>query len=48
MSETARIIFGVCGLIGGTAGLVGAFLVWRSGRAAFKDLKERLDLPKGP
>lgn len=48
MSDTVRIAFGLCGLIGGTAGLVGAYIVWRTGRRAFADLKKRLDLPKSP
>jgi hypothetical protein len=32
VNDTAQIIFGLCGLAGGTAGLVGAFLVWRVSR----------------
>jgi hypothetical protein len=32
VSDTVQIVFGLCGLVGGTSGLVGAFLVWRAGR----------------
>ncbi|MFF2100958.1 hypothetical protein [Streptomyces sp. NPDC058202] len=48
MSDAARIAFGLCGLIGGTAGLVGAYLVWKTGRHSIDDLKKRLDLHKAP
>lgn len=47
MSESVQIAFGLCGLIGGTAGLVGAYLVWRSGRRSIDDLRKRLDLHAG-
>jgi ABC-type Mn2+/Zn2+ transport system permease subunit len=29
MNDTLQIAFGLCGLIGGTCGLIGAFIVWR-------------------
>ncbi|WP_282084006.1 hypothetical protein [Streptomyces tendae] len=48
MSETARIIFGVCGIAGGLSGLAAAFIVWRAGRVELADLRKRLDLPKSP
>jgi len=32
MSDGAQIAFGLCGLIGGLSGLVGAFLVWKGQR----------------
>ncbi|MEU1043955.1 hypothetical protein ABZ400_02210 [Streptomyces sp. NPDC005897] len=48
MSETARIIFGLCGIVGGLSGLAAAFIVWRTGRAELAKLRERLDLPKSP
>lgn len=44
MSDAVRIVFGVCGLIGGTAGLIGAVVVWRTGRRSIDELKKRLDL----
>ena len=46
MTETAQITFGLCGLIGGSAGLVGAFLVWRTGKREVKAARKRLDLLK--
>ncbi|MFD5491600.1 hypothetical protein ACFWH4_01330 [Streptomyces sp. NPDC127091] len=48
MSETFRVAFGICALIGGTAGLVAAFIVWQRGRRTLADLRKRLDLPKSP
>lgn len=48
MSDTVRIVFGVCGLIGGSAGLIGAYTVWKAGRRSINDLKKRLDLHKVP
>ncbi|HTE56976.1 MAG TPA: hypothetical protein VK698_39255 [Kofleriaceae bacterium] len=44
MSDTVRIAFGVCGLVGGTAGLIGAYIVWRTGRRSIDNLKKRLGL----
>lgn len=29
MSDTAQLIFGICGLVGGLSGLIGAAVVWR-------------------
>jgi hypothetical protein len=46
VSDTVRIVFGVCGLIGGSAGLIGAYIVWKTGRRSIDDLKKRLDLHK--
>lgn len=48
VSETARIIFGVCGILGGLSGLAAAFVVWRTGRAELAKLRRRLDLLKSP
>lgn len=48
MSETARVIFGVCGIAGGLSGLAAAFIVWRTGQAELANLRKRLDLPKSP
>jgi len=47
VSDVARIVFALCGLVGGTAGLVAAYIVWRTGRRTLDDLKKRLDLPGG-
>lgn len=46
MSGTARIVFGLCGLIGGTVALVGAFIVWRTGKRELEAARSRLDLLK--
>lgn len=45
MSETVQVVFGICGLAGGSAGLVAAFIVWRTQRAELDYLKRRLGLP---
>ncbi|MBL3664516.1 hypothetical protein JL475_00450 [Streptomyces sp. M2CJ-2] len=45
MSDTVRIAFGVIGILGGTAGLVGAFIFYRTGKRTIADLKNRLGLP---
>lgn len=44
MSDAVRIIFGVCGLVGGNAGLIGAYIVWRTGRRSIDNLRKRLGL----
>lgn len=45
MSETARIVFGICGIAGGLSGLTAAFIVWRLRRAELEHLRKRLGLP---
>lgn len=32
MNDTLQVVFGLCGLVGGSCGLIGAFVVWRGAR----------------